>query len=336
MRCTSNRTNSKYTKVNFIMSMLLIIAMMISMTGCGRLSYTMPYSINSQISGFDVVSGRNPGKVEAFAADLCVVTEDIIDDENVDMTEAIAAVLFDVNQREVIYSKNAHERMHPASLTKVLTALVAIKNSSLDTVLTASSVVNINESGAQLCGLKSGDTMTMDQALRILLMYSANDVAMLIAENVGGTVEEFYNMMNEEAKRLGATNSNFLNPHGLTQEGHYTTAYDLYLIFNEAIKYDIFNEIIHTANYQTTYYDKDGNPKELSFETSNLFLRGNYTPPENITVVGGKTGTTNAARNCLILLSRDMGGAPYISVILSSKERDILYKEMIDLLDEIN
>ena len=79
--------------------MLLIIAMMISMTGCGRLSYTMPYSINSQISGFDVVSGRNPGKVEAFAADLCVVTEDIIDDENVDMTEAIAAVLFDVNQR---------------------------------------------------------------------------------------------------------------------------------------------------------------------------------------------------------------------------------------------
>jgi D-alanyl-D-alanine carboxypeptidase len=274
--------------------------------------------------------------VEAFAADLCVVTEDIIDDENVDMTEAIAAVLFDVNQREVIYSKNAHERMHPASLTKVLTALVAIKNSSLDTVLTASSVVNINESGAQLCGLKSGDTMTMDQALRILLMYSANDVAMLIAENVGGTVDEFYNMMNEEAKRLGATNSNFMNPHGLTQEGHYTTAYDLYLIFNEAIKYDIFNEIIHTANYQTTYYDKDGNPKELSFETSNLFLRGNYTPPENITVEGGKTGTTNAARNCLILLSRDMGGAPYISVILSSKERDILYKEMIDLLDEIN
>lgn len=336
MRCTSNRKNSKKNKQNFIVSISLLIAMLISMTGCGRLSYTMPYNMDSQISGFDVVSGRNPGKVEAFAADLCVVTEDITDDENVDMTEAIAAVLFDVNQREVIYSKNAHERMHPASLTKVLTALVAIKNSSLDTVLTASSVVNITESGAQLCGLKSGDTMTMDQALRILLMYSANDAAMLIAENVGGTVDEFLNMMNEEAKRLGATNSNFLNPHGLTQDGHYTTAYDLYLIFNEAIKYDIFNEIIHTSNYQTTYYDKDGNPKELSFETSNLFLRGNYTPPENITVVGGKTGTTNAARNCLILLSRDMGGAPYISVILSSKERDLLYKEMIDLLDEIN
>jgi len=333
VRCTSN---NKKQKRNFILSLTLGIAMLIGMTGCGRLSYAMPYSTDSQISGFDVVSGRNPGKVEAFAADLCVVTEDLVDDENVDMSEAIAAVLFDVNQREVIYSKNAHERMHPASLTKVLTALVAIKNASLDTVLTATSAVNITESGAQLCGLKSGDTMTMDQALRILLMYSANDVAMLIAENVGGSVDEFLNMMNEEAKRLGATNSNFLNPHGLTQEGHYTTAYDLYLIFNEAIKYDIFNEIIHTANYQTTYYDKDGKPKELSFETSNLFLRGNYTPPENITVVGGKTGTTNAARNCLILLSRDTGGAPYISVILSSKERDILYKEMIDLLDEIN
>lgn len=112
-------------------------------------------------------------------------------DGSVDMTQASAAVLFDVNNREVLYSKNAHERLYPASLTKVMTALVALKNASLDTVLTATDSVKINESGAQLCGLKSGDTMTLDQALHILLMYSANDAAMLIAENVGGSVDHF-------------------------------------------------------------------------------------------------------------------------------------------------
>lgn len=305
------------------------------LTGCGQLKFQMAYSADSQTSGFNVVSGRNPGRAEAFSADLCVVTEDILRDA-VDMSQATAAVLFDVNEREVIYSKNAHERLQPASLTKVLTALVALQNASLDKVLTATNTVVISESGAQLCGLKSGDTMTLDQALHLLLMYSANDAAMLIAENIGGTVDHFVEMMNQEAKRLGATNSNFMNPHGLTQDGHYTTAYDLYLIFNEAIKYETFNEIIHMTNYQTVYYDRNGQAKELTVPNSNLFLQGHFTAPENVTVIGGKTGTTNAAGHCLMLLSRDTKGNPYISIILCSEAREVLYGEMTDLLDEIN
>ena len=131
---------------------------------------------------------------EPFAADLCVVTEDQTGDGSVDMSQASAAVLFDVNNKKVLYSKNAHERLYPASLTKVMTALVALQNASPDTVLTATDSVKITESGAQLCGLKAGDTMTLDQALHILLMYSANDAAMLIAENIGGSVDHFVEM----------------------------------------------------------------------------------------------------------------------------------------------
>lgn len=308
----------------------------VGFAGCGRQKFSMPYNADSKVSAYNVVTKQYTERLEPFATDLCVVSSDVVDDENVDTSHATAAVLFDVNGKEVVYSKNAHERLHPASLTKVMTALVAIKNAPLDKVLTATGAVNITESGAQLCGLKSGDSMTLDQALHILLMYSANDVAMLIAENVCGTPEQFIQMMNEEAKRIGATNTQFMNPHGLTQEGHYTTAYDLYLIFNEAIKYESFNEIIHMSNYQTTYYDKNGKEKELSFSTTNLFLRGNYEAPANVTVIGGKTGTTNAAGHCLMLLSRDTSGAPYISVMLCSKSKDDLYKEMADLLDEIN
>lgn len=319
-----------------MLSCISVVLCAALLTGCGSTAYSFPYDADSSISSFNVLTGSSTGRADPFAADLCVVTGDISGDESVDMSGASAAVLFDVNNREVLYSKNAHERLYPASLTKVMTALVALQNASPDMVLTATNNVTIRESGAQLCGLKAGDTMTLDQALHILLMYSANDAAMLIAENIGGSVEHFVEMMNEEAKRIGATNTSFANPHGLSDDNHYTTAYDLYLIFNEAIQYDTFNEIIHMTTYQTTYYDKDGKAKELTVNNTNLFLRGDYQAPENITVIGGKTGTTAAAGHCLILLSRDISGAPYISVILKSQATDLLYPEMAQLLGEIN
>lgn len=327
MRCTNKKS---------CLALLCAAALLTgSLTGCGSTVYEMPYNPDSEISSFNVIARPKPGVAATFASDLCIVTQDITDDENIDMSQSEAAVLFSVNNSQVMYSKNAHERLYPASLTKVMTALVALKYGSLDQMLTASNAVNITESGAQLCGLKSGDSMTLDQALHVLLMYSANDAANLIAENIGGSLEQFAVMMNEEAKSLGATNSNFTNAHGLTDENHYTTAYDLYLIFNAAIQNELFREIINMTTYQTTYYDKDGKEKKLDFKTTNLYLRGNYQAPENITVIGGKTGTTSAAGHCLILLSKDANGASYISVILRSEKQEILYNKMTELLDEI-
>lgn len=328
MRCTNNKRKAALCCV--------ILLITLSLAGCGTDSYELPYQTDSQISSFNVISKENPGVASTFASGLCIVTEDIMDDERVDMSEASAAVLFDVNNADVLYAKNAHERLYPASLTKVMTALVALKYGNLDQTLTATNAVNITERGAQLCGIKSGDTMTLNQALHVLLLYSANDVAMMIAENVGGSVEAFVSMMNEEARSLGATNTNFVNPHGLSDDNHYTTAYDLYLIFNEAVKNELFQEIIHMTSYQTTYYDKDGKAVPLSFKTTNRYLQGTFNPPENVTIIGGKTGTTNAAGHCLLLLSKDANGAPYISVILRSSSSDVLYAEMSDLLDEIN
>jgi len=282
----------------------------------------------------NVIQGRETNVVDPFAKDICVVDSDILID-TVDMEKAKAAVLMDVKNNEVLYAKSAHEILYPASLTKVMTAIVALKYGKVDQLLTASDVVNITEKGAVLCGLKKGDTMTLDQALHVLLIYSANDAAMLIAENIGGTVDHFIDLMNEEALRLGATNTHFMNPHGLTDEEHYTTAYDLYLIFREALTYDSFSEIIHMSSYQTTYYDRNGAEKKLSYETTNKYFKGIYTAPENVTIMGGKTGTTNAAGSCLILLSKDSKGNSYISCILHSESADMLYTEMTDLLEEI-
>lgn len=303
--------------------------------GCGGSAYAFPYDTEYQVSSFQIVNTVNASQATPFAADLCIVEGDLTDDEKVDMSNAEAALLCDLSNEEVLYSKNAYEKLHPASLTKVMTAIVAIKYGSMDQVLTATNSVIITEPGAQLCGLKPGDSMTLSQALNILLMYSANDAAMLIAEGVGGDVDHFIDLMNEEALAIGATNTHFANPHGLTQDEHYTTAYDLYLIFNEAIKYETFREIIQMTTYSTTYTDANGNSKELSFHTLNQYLNGNQAQPENITVLGGKTGTTRAAGSCLILLTKDTGGNLYISVILRAASRDDLYVQMTDLLNEI-
>ncbi len=328
MKCTNKRYGAVLTCLLTIMSFLL--------TGCGGLAYDMAYSAGSSISSFNVISGLDTGTVTPFSAGLCVVTEDVAA-ENADISKAAAALLFSLNDNQVLCAKNVHATMNPASLTKIMTALVALKYGSMDQKLTASNAVNITESGAVLCGLKSGDSMTMDQAMRILLVYSANDAALLIAENVGGTVDRFVEMMNEEAARLGATNTHFANPHGLTDPNHYTTAYDLYLIFKEAVKYDIFNEIIHMTGYQTIYYDKDGKEKEFDKSTTNQFLKAGsgYNAPANVTVIGGKTGTTRAAGHCLILLVKDVNGASYIAVTLGVPSTQELYVTMADLLNEI-
>ncbi len=324
MKCT----NRKIVLIAFSLALLL--------TGCGQAQFAMPYSVDSEVSSFRIVNQEEESETaDTFASGLCVVNSNITS-ESVDMSDTSGAGLFDVNGRSTLYAKNVHERLYPASLTKVMTALVALENGSVDSVLTASANVRNLESGATKCGLGEGDQMTLDQALHVLLISSANDAAVMIAEGIAGSVEAFADMMNEKALSLGATNTHFVNPHGLSDEEHYTTVYDMYLIMDAAMDYSLFNEIIGMDSYTTVYTQSGGTPKEITVNNSNYYLRGDAQAPSGITVLGGKTGTTSAAGSCLILLSRDSGSNPYISVILHAQSRDILYTQMTDLLEEIN
>ena len=328
MRCTSRKRKQT-------LALGLSLLLLFSLTGCGSKGYSMEYDGDYAASAFRFESGDHGSRADSFAKDLCVGNEDV-SVNSVNTSESEAALLCDLNGGEILYAKNIHEQLNPASLTKVLTAIVALKYGNLDDVLTASANVEIKESGASLVGIKEGDTMTMSQALHALLMPSGNDAAVMIAEHIGGSEEGFVEMMNEEAKALGATNSHFMYPHGLTADDLYVTAYDMYLIFREAIRYDEFIQIITATEYTSIYHDRAGDPKELSFGSSNQFISGNHETPEGVVVVGGKTGTTNAAGNCLVLLSKDSRGNPYISVILKCSQRDYLYDTMYDLINMEN
>lgn len=317
------------------MALLLLVS---TLCGCGNTSYSFAYDSNYDVSSFRIIQKENKAVTDIYTnvKKLCIAPVSMTPNASLDMSSVSSAVLFDLTENEVIYSKGAHEQLNPASLTKVMTAICALKYGSMDQVLTATDVITMEDPDAtRIKKMKVGDTMTLSQALHIILVYSANDVANMIAEGVSGSVDAFVELMNQEAAALGATNTRFANPHGLTQEGHYSTAYDLYLIFNEAIKYDIFREIINMQSYTTTYYDKNGKEKSLDVKTTNRYFRGDYESPSSVTILGGKTGTTDAAGNCLILLSRDANGDLYISVILQSPERDDLYGKMTELLNEI-
>ena len=318
-----------------IMASLLACALLLG--GCGsNTAFENAYDVNNVSSAYSVLDGDVSSVVQPFAQDLCVTSENVTP-ASIDVANTECAGLFDLTNKEVLYASNIHKQMNPASLTKIMTALIALEQSNMDDVITATSSVNITESGAQLCGFQEGDTFTMDQALYGLLMYSGNDAGVAIAEHVAGSVEAFADMMNERAKDLGATNTHFSNPHGLTAADHYTTAYDLYLIFNAVMQYDKFVEVIHSTEYSSIYHDKNGTEKELSFKSTNQFLNADsgYKSPDNITVIGGKTGTTEAAGACLILLSKDTAGNPYISVILKADDKTVLYTKMTNLLDAI-
>lgn len=299
--------------------------------GCSEEKLPLRYSDRNIDSIEDFIVSR----LDTFSKDLAIVNEDIDGVTNLELEARSVAGLFDVTNAQVLYSKNIHERCHPASLTKVMTALVVLRNGNLNDTITCTNNVSNIEAGATSIELEAGDQLTVEQALYALLMKSANDVGIALAEHVGGSVDSFVNLMNQEARRLGATNTHFANPHGLTDNEHYTTAYDLYLITKEASKYQKFIDIIATDEYELAFNDSTGKDKNVSIITTNLFLRGNYEAPANVKIVGGKTGTTYAAGNCLDLIARDNKGNTYIAIILRVSSRDLINEEMAYLLGEI-
>lgn len=274
-------------------------------------------------------------RASAFAADLCVVDGDQPMD-SVSLEDGQEGVLLDLKDKSVLFAKSAYERVYPASITKIITALLAFKNSNMDDVVTISQENITLEEGSQVVGFQEGDQVTMDQLVHCLLVYSGNDAASAIATHVGGTTENFVSMMNEYAAQLGCTGTHFTNPHGLQDENHYTTPYDIYLMLNEAFTYPEFTEITELPSYTVTYTGSDGTEKSTTLTATDHYLTGEATAPKDVTILGGKTGTTEVAGNCLAILTQNAYGKTFVSIVMGAATKELLYQEMNSLLQNIN
>lgn len=302
------------------------------LTGCASLKkLDSPYVYSERTALYEADGPAQ--KAEPFAKELCVVGEDTPSKD--EALTAEAAAVFDLTDNTVVFAQNPFERLYPASVTKTMTALVALKYGTLTDEVTVTESSVITEAGASLCGIKPGDNLTLEQLLYGLMLPSGNDAGAAIAEHVAGSMEQFSQMMNQEALSLGATGTHFVNPHGLHDADHYTTAYDLYLIFNEALKYPEFRKIIGTTEYTASYKDSTGNPVTATWKGTNWYMTGERQMPKGLTVLGGKTGTTQTAGSCLIMGSEDSSKREYVSVVLKAPNRQGLYDNMTNILNKI-
>lgn len=276
-------------------------------------------------------------KLPLISSDLAVAKENVSPDGYEADTSLHASGLFDLTNKTVLQGYQLHEQLFPASTTKIMTALLALEKGDITDTVTVSkhAAAESFPSDAQLCGLHEGDQLTLEDLLYALLLYSGNDAATAIAEHISGSEEKFVDEMNTLAKELMAVNTNFVNPHGLHDNNHYTTAYDLYLIFNECIKNETFLNIIGASSYTAEILQADGSTYSATWEPTNYYAKGLAEVPENATILGGKTGTTGDAGNCLILLAEDKANNPYISVVMGAATKTLLYQDMSALISAI-
>ena len=234
--------------------------------------FSTPANSFNAFSEFDnTLTSKEEQRAAGFAHDFCVVTKDVALD-SVSLDDSQSGVLLNLSDKKVLYAKGAYNKVYPASITKIMTAMLALKYGNMDDTVTISQENVTLESGSQVAGFQAGDQVTMDQLLHCLLVYSANDAASAIAEHIGGSTDKFVEMMNSFAAELGCTGTHFTNPHGLQDENHYTTPYDIYLMLKEALNYPEFTDITQMASYTVSYKHSDGSDASATLPATDHYL----------------------------------------------------------------
>lgn len=227
---------------------------------------------------------------------------------------ADSAIVMDANTGLILYEKNAHKVHYPASITKILTSLLTIENCSLnETVTFTESEVLGLEYGASNIGTMIGETLTIEQCLYAIMLSSANEVCLGVADYIAGSISNFSDMMNERALALGCKNTHFSNPNGLHSDDHYTTAYDMALISKEALKSDTFRKVTGT---KVAYIPKTNKYEPRVLPNHHNMLH-TYTTSYYLYdgCIGGKTGYTSAAQSTLVTFA-ERNGMTLICVVM--------------------
>jgi D-alanyl-D-alanine carboxypeptidase len=249
--------------------------------------------------------------------------------ENSPQINGLSAVTLDFETGEIIYAKNIDEKRFPASTTKLMTSLLLAENKQKSDTITYTESASKQEAYSLRTdiyfNLKVGDTFSAEDVMKTLLLFSANDAAYMVADNVGGSVDNFIKMMNDKAKAIGMTNSNFVTANGLHDDNHYTTAYDLSLLGRTAMANPWVSEVAGTKKDMITLLTT-GQPAYIENRNKLLGEDGN---------IGGKTGYTSLAGKCLVsVYERD--GRKIVGVVMKAAydaQDTMVYKDMQAIMD---
>ena len=242
---------------------------------------------------------------------------------------AESGILVDLDTQEILYSKNIDKQLYPASITKVMTTLVAIESSSPEEPVTFSQhALDSIEWDSSNIGCRLNETLTMEQCWYAMMLNSANEVCCGVAEHISGSIEAFVEKMNQKAAELGCTNTHFSNPNGLPDETHYTTAHDMALIANAAYQNETFRQVFSTRQYEIP-------PTPQYTETRYLYNHHKMMQPDTEYYyegcLGGKTGYTEAALNTLVTFA-SRNGKTLLCVTMRTQGRQV-YTDTASLFD---
>lgn len=242
-----------------------------------------------------------------------------------------AALLVDAHTGSIVYAKNEHQELYPASLTKIMTCLLtleAIDKGKLDmnqAVTAAASALEGLPSDGSTAGIKAGEIMTVEHLLYCMMLVSANEASQILAENISGSVAAFVGEMNAKAKALGCANTHFVNPHGIHDSQHYTSAWDMYLITREALKHEQFMTICDTP---TAVIPATNLSPARTLRTTNYLIGSWYTRGYlNGDAHGVKTGSTSQAGHCLVSTAT-RGTRSFVSVVLGGDRVELENNEI--------
>lgn len=268
------------------------------------------------------------------------VTSSFATDDEEFSIDSPAGILMDLSTGKVLYEKNMNEKKYPASLTKVLTAIVVLENCQLDELATVSyNAVMSLSSGYVTANLQMGEELTVEQLLYVLMVGSSNDAAIVLAEHISGSQEEFANLMNKKAEEIGCLNSHFVNPNGVHNKDHYSTAYDLALIAKYAMQNEEFRKLVSTTSYKLPATAKYEREDRLFTTTNSLLIVNNNGRADNYYykyATGIKTGFTTPAGNCLIASSNKDGFELLTVVLGSGQNSEGLSQRYLDTISMFN
>lgn len=256
-------------------------------------------------------------------------------------TNSPNVILMESGTGRILYEKNAYETVYPASTTKILTAIITLEKCNLNDKVTASyNAIMSVPSGGSIASIKVDEALAVKDLLLALLICSGNDAANVLAEHIGGSIESFTTMMNTRAKELGAKNTNFVNPNGLHDKDHYSTAYDLAIISKYAMdNFPTFREIVSLIRFNLPITDKYNSDDRFFLNSNQLIIPNSSSGSKNYYyqyATGIKTGFTSQAKNCLVA-SASKDGIDLIAVILGAgqDEKGVSYRytDCITLLD---
>ena len=230
---------------------------------------------------------------------------------------AQSAILMEANTGVILYAKNIHERAYPASTTKIMTCLLATENAKMDELVTFShdAVFGISRDSSNI-GIDVGQAMSMEECLYGILVASANEVANAVAEHISGSQDDFAKLMNQKATELGCENTHFVNAHGLYDDNHYTTAYDLALIAQAFFKSELLTKVGNTASYH--FVATNEQPDDFIVRNKHKLITGEIAYNG---IKGGKTGYTDEARQTLVTCA-ERNGMKLICVVMKEETPD--------------